>query len=68
VPGEGSGEFSAGSARNGYFFTVDRVTGERLASGKFGTLTDWASGLHPQGRRIRNPEKAATIAGSLTAA
>jgi alcohol dehydrogenase (cytochrome c) len=55
----------ATGARNGYFFTVDRVTGEYVASGKFGTLTNFASGLDPQGRPILNPEKAATIAGSI---
>ena len=55
----------ATGARNGYFFTVDRVTGEYVASGKFGSQTNWATGLDPQGRPIMNPEKAATIAGSL---
>ena len=54
------------AARNGYFFTVDRVTGEPVASGKFGTQTNWATGLDPQGRPIMNPLKAATIGGSIT--
>ena len=37
------------AARNGYFFTVDRVTGEYVASGKFGTDANWASGLDDAG-------------------
>ena len=53
------------AARNGYFFTVDRVTGEYVASGKYGTQANWASGMDEQGRPIMNPEKAATIAGSM---
>ena len=53
------------AARNGYFFTVDRVTGEYVASGKFGTATNWASGLDPQGRPILNPEKVSTIPGAI---
>jgi alcohol dehydrogenase (cytochrome c) len=51
------------AARNGYFFTVDRLTGEPVASGKFGTQTNWASGLDSGGRPIL--EKTATIGGSL---
>jgi alcohol dehydrogenase (cytochrome c) len=53
------------AARNGYFFTVDRLTGEYVASGKFGTATNWASGLDAQGRPVLNPEKVATIPGAI---
>jgi alcohol dehydrogenase (cytochrome c) len=52
-------------ARNGYFFTVDRVTGEYVASGKFSETANWASGLDKQGRPILNPEKVATIPGAI---
>ncbi len=51
--------------RNGYFFVLDRVTGEHLVTGKFGTHNNWASGLDEKGRPIRNPGKDATIPGSL---
>ena len=51
--------------RNGYFFVLDRVTGEHLITGKFGLYNNWASGLDEQGRPKRNPAKDATIAGSL---
>lgn len=53
------------AARNGYFFTLDRVTGERIVSGKFGTTTNWALGLRPNGAPEPNPAKEATIPGSL---
>ena len=51
--------------RNGYFFTLDRVTGEHLVTGKMGLVNNWALGLDAQGRPKRNPGKDATIAGSL---
>lgn len=53
------------AARNGYFFTVDRLTGQRIVSGKFGTTTNWALGLRPNGAPEPNPAKEATIPGSL---
>ena len=53
------------AARNGYFFVLDRTTGEHLVTVKFGTVNNWAVGLDAQGRPRRNPEKDATIAGSL---
>ncbi len=53
------------AARNGYFFTVDRVTGESIATSKYGTTTNWATGLRKNGAPEPNPEKEATIPGSL---
>ena len=51
--------------RNGYFFVLDRVTGEHLVTGKFGMYNNWALGLDEKGRPKRNPAKDATIPGSL---
>lgn len=51
--------------RNGYFFVLDRLTGEHLVTGKFGLYNNWASGLDEKGRPKRNPGKDATIPGSL---
>jgi alcohol dehydrogenase (cytochrome c) len=51
--------------RNGYFFVLDRVTGEHLVTGKFGLYNNWASGLDDKGRPKRDPAKDATIPGSL---
>jgi alcohol dehydrogenase (cytochrome c) len=53
------------ATRNGYFFTLDRLTGEHLVTGKFGLVNNWASGLDSQGRPKRDPAKDATVPGSL---
>jgi alcohol dehydrogenase (cytochrome c) len=55
----------ATASRNGYFFVLDRKTGERVVSSKFGEATNWATGLDDKGRPKRNPEKDATVGGSL---
>ena len=38
------------AARNGYYFTLDRVTGEHLVTSKYGMYTNWADGLNKVGR------------------
>ncbi len=61
------------ATRNGYFYVLDRVTGEHLISAKLGLVNNYASGIHPEdkptldarGQVKRNPEKDATVAGSL---
>jgi len=55
----------ATAARNGYYFTLDRVTGEHLVTSKYGETTNWAKGLTPAGGPRRDPAKDATVAGSL---
>jgi alcohol dehydrogenase (cytochrome c) len=52
-------------ARNGYFFVLDRATGEHLLTTKYGEDTNWAEGLTSQGGPKVNPAKDATIAGTL---
>jgi alcohol dehydrogenase (cytochrome c) len=52
-------------ARNGYFFVLDRVTGEHLLTSKYGQTTNWAEGLTPQGGPKVNHAKDATIGGTL---
>ena len=53
------------ASRNGYFFTLDRVTGEHVVTAKFGTTTNWAKGVRPNGAPDPDPGKEATIPGSL---
>jgi alcohol dehydrogenase (cytochrome c) len=53
------------ATRNGYFFVLDRTTGEHLVTSKFGQVNNWASGYDAKGQPKRNPNKDATIAGSL---
>ncbi len=53
------------ATRNGYYFTIDRTTGEHLVTSKWGSLTNWATGLTKAGGPKLNPEKDATVGGSL---
>jgi alcohol dehydrogenase (cytochrome c) len=53
------------AARNGYFFVLDRVTGEHLLTSRFGTTTNWVKNLDEKGRPKRDPLKDATVGGSL---
>jgi alcohol dehydrogenase (cytochrome c) len=61
------------ATRNGYFYVLDRVTGENLITSKLGLVNNYASGIHPEdkpelnsrGEVKRNPYKDATIPGTL---
>ncbi len=53
------------AARNGYFFVLDRATGEHLLTTKYGTRTNWAKGLNQAGGPKRDPGKDASVGGSL---
>lgn len=53
------------AARNGYFFVVDRVTGEHLLTTKYGETTNWSDKLTPRGGPYPDPAKDASIGGSL---
>ena len=57
------------AARNGYFFVVDRTTGEHLVTGKFSDTVNWAyPQLNAKGQPVRIPEKDHSIGGSLVSA
>jgi alcohol dehydrogenase (cytochrome c) len=54
------------AARNGYFFVVDRVTGEHLVTSKFSRTANWAyPKLNAKGQPVRIPEKDHHISGAL---
>ncbi len=53
------------ASRNGYFFVIDRVTGEHLLTTKYGSSTNWAKGLNQFGGPVRDTGKDATVPGSL---
>jgi alcohol dehydrogenase (cytochrome c) len=53
------------AARNGYFFTLDRVTGEHLVTTKYGLATNWGKGLRPNGSVLRDRGKDPSVGGSL---
>ncbi len=53
------------ATRNGYFFVLDRVTGEHLLTAPLSPTLNWSTGLDKRGQPVRDPEKDATIGGSL---
>lgn len=53
------------AARNGYFFTLDRVTGEHLVTQQFGKTTNWSKGLRQTGQPEPDPAKEAQVPGAL---
>jgi alcohol dehydrogenase (cytochrome c) len=53
------------AARNGYFFTLDRLTGEPLITGPYGQTVNWVKRLNEKRAPMRIPEKDASIGGSL---
>ncbi|HEX7087062.1 MAG TPA: acido-empty-quinoprotein group A [Vicinamibacterales bacterium] len=53
------------AARNGYFFTLDRVTGEHILTTKFGSAANWVDRIDEKGFVRRNPQKDPIIPGAL---
>ena len=53
------------AARNGYFFTVDRVTGEHIATTKYGTHTNWAGGLNSTNGSLARSREGSDVPGAL---
>jgi alcohol dehydrogenase (cytochrome c) len=54
------------AARNGYFFTLDRTTGEHIVTGKFSETANWAEEkLNALGQPVRIPAKDHHISGAL---
>jgi alcohol dehydrogenase (cytochrome c) len=53
------------AARNGYFFVLDRETGEHLLTSKFGESANWSKPLNDKGQPYPDPGKDSTVAGSL---
>jgi alcohol dehydrogenase (cytochrome c) len=53
------------ASRNGYYFTLDRLTGERLASSKYSDSANWAKGFGPTGAPARDPKKDFDVGGAL---
>jgi acido-empty-quinoprotein group A len=54
----------AQAARNGFFVTLDRVTGKHLVVKPYVPL-DWSSGLSPEGEPIPISDKDPTVGGSI---
>jgi alcohol dehydrogenase (cytochrome c) len=54
------------ASRNGYFFVLDRTTGQSLLTTPFATV-NWAKGVDADGRPIPNPDKEPARDGRLVA-
>jgi len=63
--GSGPRKMVLTASRNGYYFTLDRRTGERLVSSKFSETVNWAKGLNERGQPVRDPAKDHHIGGAL---
>lgn len=50
--------------RNGFFYVLDRTTGELLLAKPFVKRLTWASGIGADGRPVLNPNQAPTAAGT----
>ena len=50
--------------RNGFYYILDRLTGEFLLAKQFATQT-WAKGLDQRGRPIPNPASMPSVAGAI---
>jgi len=53
------------AARNGFFFVVDRTTGEHLLTSSYSDTLNWTKGINAKGQPIRDPEKDHHIGGAL---
>jgi alcohol dehydrogenase (cytochrome c) len=53
------------ASRNGYYFTLDRLTGEHLVTSKFSETVNWAKGINAKGQPVRDPAKDFHVAGAL---
>jgi alcohol dehydrogenase (cytochrome c) len=55
----------AQASRNGYFFLLDRATGEHLLTAPMIETMNWSKGLNAKGQPMPNPAKEATVDGAL---
>ncbi len=53
------------ASRNGFYFTLDRLTGEHLVTSKYSDSANWAKGVDKRGEPVRDPSKDFDIGGAL---
>jgi alcohol dehydrogenase (cytochrome c) len=63
--GSGPRKMVLTASRNGYYFTLDRLTGEHMITSQFSDTVNWAKGLNPHGQPIRDAAKDHDIGGAL---
>jgi alcohol dehydrogenase (cytochrome c) len=67
-PGRGPTKMVLTASRNGFFFTLDRRTGERLVSRQFSETVNWTKGMNAKGQPVRDPAKDHHVGGALVSA
>jgi alcohol dehydrogenase (cytochrome c) len=55
------------ATRNGYFFVLDRATGEHLLTKPLIEFTNWSLGVNTKGQPIPDPAKEPSLGGTLLA-
>jgi alcohol dehydrogenase (cytochrome c) len=64
--GSGPRKMVLTASRNGYYFTLDRLTGEHMVTSKFSETVNWAKPeLNAKGQPVRDPVKDHDVAGAL---
>ncbi len=64
--GSGPRKMVLTASRNGYYFTLDRLTGEHMVTSKFSDTVNWAKpDLNGRGQPVREPSKDFDVGGSL---
>ncbi len=53
------------ATRNGYFFVLDRVTGEHLLTSAFAKSHKWVKEINKTGQPVRDPAEDASVGGTL---
>ena len=53
------------ATRNGYFFVLDRETGQHLLTTRYSPAANWAKGINANGNPVRDPDQDSTVPGSL---
>ena len=51
--------------RNGYFYVLDRLTGEHLLTSKFSSTVNWVKEINAKGQPMRDPAKDSIVPGAL---
>ena len=67
--GSGPRKMVLTASRNGYYFTLDRRTGEHMVTSPFSDTVNWAKpALNSRGQPVREPAKDHHVAGALVSA
>jgi alcohol dehydrogenase (cytochrome c) len=63
--GSGPRKMVLTASRNGYYFTLDRQSGEHMVTSQFSDTVNWAKGVNARGQPIRDAAKDHDVGGAL---